>query len=102
MNSGIIGVLLLESGLLAGLLVVAMDLRRLKVNGPCCLCLWMLLMWRIVVVSTTIYTAPCWSYLWGTMFGYAFLYAVHHLAHVVNLARKRCAGKIDATEILPD
>ena len=101
MNSGIVGVMLLEAGLLVGVFYVGADLRYLKVNGPCCMCLWFLLAWRIVVISTIICAAPCWSYLWGVMFGYAFLYAIHHLAHVVNLARKRCVGKLEPGEASP-
>lgn len=80
-----VAVAILESGLLAGLLFVCLLLIRVKVNGPCRLCLALLFAWRVSIVSTAQCAVPRWDYLWGVLFGYSFLYATYHLA---GLARR--------------
>ena len=84
-----LAVLLLESSLVAGLLFVAWRLQRAGVNGPCKLCLCLLLAWRISVLMNLSVGTPQWDYVWGVMFGFLFLYAIHHLAAAIARLRLR-------------
>ncbi|NSW54544.1 MAG: hypothetical protein HPY44_00905 [Armatimonadetes bacterium] len=85
-------VALLELLLLGGIISVGFLLARMRVNGPCRFCLVLLTAWRVSVVVTMGYERPCWDYLWGVFFGYAFLYAAYHLAVLIRLAREK-AGR---------
>jgi hypothetical protein len=87
-----IAVCLLEAGMVWGLAAVVVSLRRCGVNGPCCVSVGLLVAWRISVLVGLQASGPAWSYLWGTLFGYAFLYSVHHLARVVTLVRRHAAS----------
>ncbi len=91
-NPCLIAVALLELLLLGGIVWVGVLLARMRVNGPCRFCLVLLTAWRVSVVVTMGYERPCWDYLWGVFFGYAFLYAAYHLAVLIRLAREK-AGR---------
>lgn len=77
-------VVLLEAGLVGGLAAVALRLARMGVNGPCRVCLATLFTWRVAVVANMPCASPCWDYLLGALFGYAFLYATLHLGALMH------------------
>ena len=74
---------------MAGLLFVGWRLLRARVNGPCQLCLYLLLAWRISVLVNMPPSGPGWDYLWGVLFGFALLHATYHLAVVIARLRPR-------------
>ena len=80
----------LEAGLVGGLAFVGLSLARLRVNGPCRVCLATLFAWRVAVLVSIAGSVPGWDYLWGALFAYVFLYATHHLGAVIGRA-ERCA-----------
>jgi hypothetical protein len=95
-----LAVAILEPGLLAGWGAVAVLMARTRVNGPCRLCMGMLLVWRGAVLLNLKCEAPCWDYLWGVVFAYCFLYAIHHLAHAMG-ARAVCGHAVVAAVEVP-
>lgn len=84
-----VAVAALEAGLVGGLVFVGLSLGRLRVNGPCRVCLATLFAWRVSVMVSTAGSAPGWDYLWGALFAYVFLYATHHLGAVTGRAERR-------------
>jgi len=86
-HSQVLAAAMMESGLLAGLLVLAVLLRRAGVNGPCCLCLALLLAWRVSAVAALNSHSPDTAYFLGLLFGYVFLYMTYHLAHLIHKLR---------------
>lgn len=84
-----IAVLLLEASLAGGLVFVGWRLLRMSVNGPCRLCLCLLVAWRVSVMVSMPAGGPRWDYLWGVLFGFALLHATYHLAVVVTRLRER-------------
>ncbi len=87
----LVAVMLLEAGLLVGLVGVGFHLIRIRVNGCCRFCLSLLAAWRVSVLVNLHWISPCWDYVWGALFGYAFLYAVFHLANLIHRIRLRDA-----------
>lgn len=88
-----IAVAALEGGLVAGLAFVGLSLGRLRVNGPCRVCLATLFAWRVSVMVSMAGRAPGWDYLWGALFAYLFLYATHHLGAMTGRAERRAASR---------
>ena len=83
----------LETGLLIGAVAVAVAMCRLRVNGPCRLCLSLLLIWRASTAATLQLHDLNIGYFAGLVFAYVFLYAIHHLAGLVwELRRRRAAS----------
>jgi hypothetical protein len=96
-----LAVVILETGLLTAWGTVAALMARSRVNGPCRLCMGMLLVWRAAVLLNLQCEGPCWQYLWGVVFAYCFLYAIHHIAHVVTAsgARQSCGtGAVESPD----
>ena len=84
---------ILETGLLVGAMAVGGSMRRLGVNGPCRMCLSLLLVWRASTAATIQLHELNIGYFTGLAFAYVFLYATHHLAALVwELRRRRAAG----------
>ena len=88
---------ILEAALMLGSAAVAVALQRMRVNGPCQLCLLLLLSWRVCVVFGSGRVELRAGYFAGLVFAYVFLYAVHHLAVLIHdLGRLRRLGGPDA------
>jgi hypothetical protein len=80
---------LLEAGLLVGVVAVGVGMRRLGVNGPCRLCLALLLAWRVCTAALAGVQRLDAGYFAALVFAYVFLYAIHHLAILVHEVRRR-------------
>jgi hypothetical protein len=86
---------ILEAGLLVGVFAVGAAMQRLRVNGPCRLCLSLLVAWRVCTAATLSVDELRAGYFAGLAFGYVFLYAVLHLARLVGELRRRRGDRVE-------
>jgi len=79
--------------LVMGVVMVAVELSRKRINGVCQVTLASLGVWRAWSVGGLVAggSAPCGAGTWlaDVMFGYFVLYMAVHLANLVTEARKR-------------
>ena len=86
----LLAAIVLEGMLTVGILLVGVRMLRMGVNGPCRLCLLLLLAWRVCTVADIPRKGLDLGYFMGLLFALVFLYTVHHLAALLHeLLRRR-------------
>jgi hypothetical protein len=83
---------LLEVMLALALAAVAAAMQRMRVNGPCQLCLVLLVAWRACALVGECERGLGAGYFAGLAFAYVFLYAIYHLTVLIHDLRRWRAG----------